>query len=479
MRSPTAIIHAGSTAVSQPTSSDQSVFEVRPDPAPERVQRSTAKVVRLHVDGAERRTQHPIRIAAAAANACGETTPELTARRPKQTQTTVPGCPGLVRVTYPSGRATWFFDYRRPDTGHRTKVRIGPANGKVARPEAHPPTLGENGRGARPLSTDDAVIKANAMRDALARGVAPVNLKLPFGEFVVGLYADACRRAGKRSLADDLSRARKHLLPTFSELALGKFDRRLLVSALDHLSEAGMSPATRNRIAALLRAIFATAKDLGFIGENPAADLPWLEEHPPAPTSFTPEELARLGSALETASEVLQVFAGIAGASAMRCGEVQRLQWDHIDFDAGEILLPVTKSGRPQKVPLTPALRAYLDVAAGWRRDGNPHVFPRPSARTPLPVPRKEWHETLARAGLPKQGFHVLRRTFATQAAYAGVAVITISRALRHAAINTTERHYLATRSDEQHAAACQVGDLFRAAIGGRATKPTPAPAAA
>lgn len=461
MRAKTASTHTGRTAATQPTSSAPGAREHRPDPAPEREPHATAQVFYLHADGA----QHPTRVAAAAADACGTTAPELRARRPKQTQTTVPDCPGLVLVTYPSGRATWFFDFRHPVTDLRSKVRIGPANDKSGRPGDRGRAPSSGGRGDAPLSTNDAVIRATAMREGLARGVIPVEIDLTFGEFVVGLYADACRRAGKRSLADDLSRARKHL-PLLADQALRGIHKRQLIALLDRLSEAGMSAATRNRIAALLRAIYETARDLGLVEASPASDLPWLPENPPEPKSFTPEELNRLGVELMEASEILQVFAGLAATTAMRSGEVQTLKWEDIDFEAGEILLPVTKSGRPQKVPLTPAVRAYLDVAAGWRRDGNPHVFPRPRGRTPLPVPRKEWHETLARASLPKQGFHVLRKTWATQAAYAGVPVITISRALRHAAVSTTERHYLATRRDEQHAAANQVGDLFRAALG-------------
>ncbi|WP_343622401.1 tyrosine-type recombinase/integrase [Roseateles puraquae] len=466
MRAKTASTHPGRTAENQPTSSGPGAREHRPDPAPEREPHATAQVIYLHGDGAQHRTQHPTRVAAAAADACDTTAPELRARRPKQTQTTVPDCRSLVLVTYPSGRATWFFDFRHPVTGLRSKVRMGPANDKSGRPGDRGRAPSSGGRGVVPLSTNDAVIKATAMREALARGVVPVEIDLTFGEFVVGLYADACRRTGKRSLADDLSRARKHLLPLLSDQVLRGIHKRQLVALLDRLSEAGMSAATRNRIAALLRAIYRTAQDLGLVEASPAVDLPWLPENPPEPKSFPLDELSRLGVELKVASELLQVFAGIAATTAMRSGEVQNLKWEDIDFEAGEILLPVTKSGRPQKVPLTPAVRAYLDVAAGWRRDGNPYVFPRPRGRTPLPVPRKEWHETLARASLPKQGFHVLRKTWATQAAYAGVPVITISRALRHAAVSTTERHYLATRRDEQHAAANQVGDLFRAALG-------------
>lgn len=438
----------------------------------------SAQIFHLPTEGIDGRLQRPTAAGAAAAQACGTSVPTLAARRPKQTQTTVPGCPGLVRVTYPSGRSTWFFDFVDPNSGKRTKVRIGPANAKSARPASR--TAGRKAAGsAAALCTDDATAKAEAMREGLSRGISPAQVNLSFGEFVVGLYVDACQRAGKRSLRDDLSRARKHLLPLLADLMLRAIHKRQLVNLLERLTQLGMSPATRNRIAALLRAIFACALEQGLIAINPAADLPWLPENPPAPTTFTPEELARLGEALKVASEILQVFVGIASTTAMRCGEVQNLKWEDIDYEAGEILLPVTKSGRPQKVPLTAAVRAYLDVAAGWRRDGNPHVFPRPRACTPLPVPRKEWHETLARASLPKQGFHTLRRAWATQGAYLGLPVITISRGLRHAAISTTERHYLATRRDEQHAAASQVGDLLRTAMGAGPADPSPSAAAA
>lgn len=475
MRTESASPNTGKSAANQSTSSASSAREIDSDRAPTREPRRTAQVTHLHGDGTQRRTAHPTRVAAAAADACGATAPTLRVSGPKQQQQTFPDCPGLVRITYPSGRATWFFDYRHPVTGKRTKALIGPANEKSAWPKGRK----RGAANARPSSTDDAMIQANALREALARGIVPADIGLTVEEFVLGRYVEACRRANKRSLPGDLVRFRKHLSAAIGALALAKVHRLHLVSALDRLSAAGMSPATRNRVNALLRAIWGVAKDLGLIEVSPADDLPWLKEHTPKPTSFEREELARLGQALETATEFLQVFAGIAATTAMRSGEVQRMKWEDIDYEASQILLPVTKSGEVQEVELTPAVRAYLDIAATWRRDGNPYVFPRPRARTPLPVPREEWHKVLERAKLPKQGFHVLRRTWATLAAYADVPLITISRGLRHASISTTDRHYLATNRDKQHAAAAEVGDLVRNAMGARPADLPPCPAAA
>ncbi|MCA7892074.1 site-specific integrase [Burkholderia cepacia] len=43
----------------------------------------------------------------------------------------------------------------------------------------------------------------------------------------------------------------------------------------------------------------------------------------------------------------------LAIETAMRQGEIAKLLWEHIDLEARTVLLPMTKNGRPRKVPLS------------------------------------------------------------------------------------------------------------------------------
>jgi len=83
---------------------------------------------------------------------------------------------------------------------------------------------------------------------------------------------------------------------------------------------------------------------------------------------FTPEEMAKL---LKAASGDQLAALAICGLAGVRAEEVKRLNWDHIHFDEGHIIVPdaVSKTEERRIVPMSENLRAWLQPI---RRNSGP-----------------------------------------------------------------------------------------------------------
>jgi integrase len=125
--------------------------------------------------------------------------------------------------------------------------------------------------------------------------------------------------------------------------------------------------------------------------------------------------------------------------TGQRVEEVLALSRTHLDTVPGFICWPTTKTGRPHRIPLTPATAAELD-AIGTNKHGlffPGHAYPdRPLGHVPL------WKVASAWPGAhfaPRD----LRRTWATLAAdFAGVSWEARERVQNHALPGMGERHY-------------------------------------
>jgi integrase len=80
---------------------------------------------------------------------------------------------------------------------------------------------------------------------------------------------------------------------------------------------------------------------------------------------------------------------------------VLRARWEFVDLDRGVLTVPLSKSGRPRHVPLSPAAVRVLEGQAQRRVSGNPFVVPsRILEGKPLQGLRKPWDKAKKAAGL-------------------------------------------------------------------------------
>lgn len=212
-----------------------------------------------------------------------------------------------------------------------------------------------------------------------------------------------------------------------------------------------------NRELTILRAVMRMAQ---LRWDVPVATIDWRRQFllEPAPRSrvLSAEEEDRLFAALRSDFHPLVRF---ALASGMRLGNVRKLRWSQVDWQAREIRLRV-KSRRPggdtHVVPISGALAAILSAERG-RHPEFVFTYTPERARTPetrnveklfgdrQPFTRdgwrKAWYAALAKAGINDLRFHDLRHTLATRLYRSTGNLRLVQRALGHKDIATTTRY--------------------------------------
>jgi integrase len=185
-----------------------------------------------------------------------------------------------------------------------------------------------------------------------------------------------------------------------------------------------------------------------------------------APTFYDHETYERMVSAAETVSPEALVIVLLGGDAGLRLGEMLGLEWSDVDTRAG-LITPRrsvyvkgeerhdddVKGGKAVPVPMTPrlakaltALRHLKGARVLYGTDGEPMT---PKALRCL-MARVE-----AATGLGKVGrVHVLRHTYVSHLAMAGVPIVTVKELARHADIGTTMRYAHLAPSAKDHGVA-------------------------
>ncbi len=113
--------------------------------------------------------------------------------------------------------------------------------------------------------------------------------------------------------------------------------------------------------------------------------------------------------------------------TGMRFGELQRLEWQDIDFENNILTVHVSKSEKFRKIPLHGDLKAVLAKAMGTGLCFNTVNF------------NGEFKKIRTGSGIPRFRFHDLRHTFASLLIKAGVNILTVSKLLGHSSVVVTQ----------------------------------------
>ncbi|WP_374486534.1 tyrosine-type recombinase/integrase [Zoogloea sp.] len=419
---------------------------VQPDPAA----RTSAEIIVLPTDKIGRKR---IQRVALLARACGADAPDLKARAPKQTEKRVPDLPGVVEITYRSGkckgRKVWFLRYRDPLTGNYTSIRLGEV-------------------GVMPYIEMAALAKR--YQDDIAAGRSPKSARMTLETFVT-LHFHPWVQQHQRSSKDTMARLTRYVLPLLGDKSLQDIDHRdgerlvkLLLAGDPSMRFGELTPATINRVLMAARRALGRAVEEGFIAENPFKRVRQLKESPPSPRALDTDEQDRFLAALVDEPLIFVLLIQFLLATAARINEILALEETDIDYANGVVHLRMTKAGEAQTLPLTTTVAAILEALAPLRRPGNPHLFPAKSGTGHMVAPYKRLKKVLAATGLDPAGFHLFRKTVATRAMeLPQMDVLTVSRLLRHKSVRTLEVHYLATPQKRLRQAANDIGELLLA----------------
>ncbi|MCK0196884.1 tyrosine-type recombinase/integrase [Ancylobacter sp. 6x-1] len=361
--------------------------------------------------------------------------------------------PGFGVYIHPTGRRTYFVDYRNAD-GVRRRMTIG-RHGKITTEEARRlaiATMGETVRGEDPAlerATRRSSLTVSELCDnyiaAAERGL--IMGKRGRAKKATTLYVDRGRIAAHvkpllgKKLVRDVSKA--DIAKFIRDVAAGKTaaDRKTGKARSRIIVEGGAGTAART--AGLLGGILSYAVSDGVIDTNPATGVKRPADKR-RERRLTPAEYGKLGEALRQAAsetEIEQVLAGVnlLALTGCRIGEIAKLKWSEVD-EAGQCLrLEDTKEG----ASVRPAGRAVFDLLATiTRRPGCPYVLPAARGGSEfygaLPAGLAR---IVKRTGLSSVTAHTLRHSYASTAGDLGFSESTIAALLGHAAGTVTSRY--------------------------------------
>ena len=344
-----------------------------------------------------------------------------------------------IRV-YPSGRKAFFVSYRNA-SGTKKRHTIG--------------NFGEfTATTARKLAGD-------VLAD-VRRGSDPQSEKqerrgeITFAE-LAERYLDHFKDR-KRSWKDDEQRMRQHILPAIGHRKLSEIRLQQLQRIHSKVRE-NLSPATANRVAALIKHTFNMAVKWGYLEASPGRHLTMYREPPPRDIFLSPDQCRTL---IEACDADQNPFAAglfkLAMYTGRRVGELLGAKWTDVDLDKGIMTLPQTKVGERQFVYLNEPAAGVLHGLP--RIEGNPFVIAGDVPGKPLIFYRRAWNRILKRTDIDPFPPHGLRHNYASTLVAAGVPLETVGHLLGHKNLVTT-RKYAHHRPDHLHRAAETFTDVI------------------
>jgi integrase len=200
--------------------------------------------------------------------------------------------------------------------------------------------------------------------------------------------------------------------------------------------------ASANRVLSVLRAVLNHAWRAGHV----PSDAAWRRVKPfhnagePRVRYLTAAEATRLANASPADFRALVTAALLTGC---RYGELVNLYVEDYHRDARAIHVRDSKSGRPRHVPLTEDGEAFFAALTTGRAAAETMLLRADGRPWGVNHQVKPMASACAAASIdPPVSFHILRHTYGSWLAMAGVPLQVIAEALGHADTRITQRHY-------------------------------------
>ena len=283
------------------------------------------------------------------------------------------------------------------------------------------------------------------------------------------------------TLATDRGRIERHIKPLLGskrardltqqdvrgflkDIAVGK--TAVDVKTIRHgraIVSGGRGAATRT--VGLLGGIMSYAVEQNMRTDNPVRGISRYPDRKEE-RFLSPEEIGRLGDALTAAERDGVNIVALAAIKLLlltgcRKLEILTLQWNAVDFANSFLRLADSKTGK-KDVPLgLPAIELLESLP---RLEGNLYVIPGTKPGGHFVGLPKIWNRLRNQAELDWATLHILRHSFASMGASAGLGLPIIGRILGHRDASTTQR-YAKVSADPAKAAVDWISGAIAAAL--------------
>lgn len=306
------------------------------------------------------------------------------------------------------------------------------------------------------MTLDDARIKALDLSKKLLQGDDVVaerqrraNMPL-FRDYIVETYLPHSK-ATKRSYGDEKQLVENHLIPAFGDRKLHQVKKLDLKTFVQTKLADGYNPSTVNRMIAAIKMVFNRAEEWDIIQshENPARGVRGVKVPKRVDRFLSAEEAQRLEAEVRASeSPMLRFIIAFLLLTGARKREALDARWSDVDFNRRVWTIPLSKSGRPRYVPLSPEAVNVLEElqrqsfrVMGYRTNDVEWIFPNPRTRKPFVNIFFAWNRARQRAGLPDVRIHDLRHSFASALVNEGMTLYDVKEILGHSNMATTTRY--------------------------------------
>ena len=346
-----------------------------------------------------------------------------------------------LRIT-PKGVKSYILNYRV--NGRERRATIGRASEfslKKAR-EIAASWLADVKAG----ESDPLEVKRKARQEARQAPTMNDGLDYYFNDFAPAKIKDGLLR--ESTFRDYKQQANKYLRPKIGQLKIADVQRSDVERVVAPIS----GTIIKNRVLSLTSSLFSLFEEKGWRPQNsnPTSGISRSREEP-RDRVLSADELAALSEALKQYEQQYPVSVAairVAAFTGLRISEVLGIQWEHIDFETGRLVLPDTKTGRRIANLPTPALAIVKELprSSQW-------VFTGKSTKAAITyrTVRKHWIEISDSAGfkgikrLDGVTLHDLRRTFistaASSASGVGASVSVVQSLLGHKSLKVALRY--------------------------------------
>lgn len=339
---------------------------------------------------------------------------------------------GFILEYRHSRKGTWYFKYR--DMENKTRLcRIG--------------TLA-----TMPLS--EARVRAHVLQQLAEKGGDPkINEATSVGvrtleEFVWEQYLPYAKMK-KRSWELDQRILRLHVLPIFGQRKLDQIRHIEIIAWQRDLKNKGLATGSCNRMLTVLKAVFNAAVRWGILSadKNASTGVTLFMETATRERYLSPEEARKLLQALVACRNHLSAQAiQLLLFTGARKSEILTAQWKHVDMERRFLTIPLSKSGKIRRIPLSDAAVAVLQSIP--RHGDVDWIFFNPTTGSHLNSVFTLWKRIRTTLGLKDFRLHDLRHSFASFLVNSGRSLYEVQTCLGHQSPRMTMRYaHLAPQS--------------------------------
>lgn len=206
------------------------------------------------------------------------------------------------------------------------------------------------------------------------------------------------------------------------------------------------SPTTVNMFLRHVQAAYSYAIKMKMISSNPFQDISQIPVPQRSPKFLSKKQVKKVLEISSQYGEQIHLFFCLGIYAGLRIGEIANAKWSWFDPESATMTVAgnkdtgfETKTGRNRTLPLHDRLKEVLERAerSGEYLLNSGRVS---KGKNQYRVDYKKSFRAVAReAGVPWCTPHVLRHTFASHLAMAGVSLYKISKWLGHSNLSTTQ----------------------------------------